>query len=68
MTYCLIACTLAIQFMDTLTKHFSPHQFGVMTLVGVKQWFMMLNLHPNWVVLQVGVCNAFNFVSQLAIF
>jgi hypothetical protein len=24
-TYCLIAHTLAIQFKDTLTKHFSPH-------------------------------------------
>ncbi len=28
---------------------------------------MMLDLHPNWVVLQVDVHNAFNSVSQLAI-
>jgi hypothetical protein len=28
----------------------------------------MLNLHPNWLVLQVDVYNIFNLVSQLTIF
>ncbi len=30
-TYHLVAQTIAIQFRDILTKHFSPHQFGVLT-------------------------------------
>jgi hypothetical protein len=34
MTYRLITHILAIQFKDTLTKHFNPHQFGVMTRGG----------------------------------
>jgi hypothetical protein len=33
-TYCLIVHTLAIQFKDTLVKHFSAHQFGVVTRDG----------------------------------
>jgi len=53
-------------------KHFNPHQFVVMIRDksetmghGVQ---MMLNLHPNWVVLQVDVRNTFNSISQSAIF
>jgi hypothetical protein len=71
-TYHLIACTLTIQFKDIVTKHFNPHQFGVMihdeckiVVHGVQA---MLNLHPNWVVLQVDVCNIFNSMSQSTIF
>jgi hypothetical protein len=67
MTYHLIVHTLAIQFKDTLVKHFSLHQFGVATcgkcetmVHGIQT---MLNLHPNSVVLQVDVCNAFNSMS-----
>jgi hypothetical protein len=33
-TYCLVTHILAIQFKDTLTKHFNPHQFGVTTCGG----------------------------------
>jgi hypothetical protein len=29
-TYHLVAQTMAIQFKDILTEHFSPHQFGVL--------------------------------------
>jgi hypothetical protein len=53
-------------------KHFSPHQFGVTTfgkceimVCGIQT---MLNLHPNWVVLQMNVHNAFNSMSQSTIF
>jgi len=48
-------------------KHFSPHQFGVMTHdeceTMVHKIQVMLNLHAGWVVLQMDVCNAFNLVS-----
>jgi hypothetical protein len=53
-------------------KHFSPHQFGVTTcgkceivVCGIQA---MLHLHPNWMVLQMDVCNAFNSMSQSTIF
>jgi hypothetical protein len=52
-------------------KHFSLHKVGVMIRDGCETMVhgvqMMLDLHPNWVVLQVDVHNAFNSVSQLAI-
>jgi hypothetical protein len=53
-------------------KQFNPHQFGVMThdkcetMVHSVQG--MLNLHLDWVVLQVNVHNAFNLVSRSTIF
>jgi len=54
-TYCLVACTLTIQFNDILAEHFSPHQFGVMTHgeceIMVHNVQAMLKFHPNWVVL-----------------
>ncbi len=57
--YQLITYTFAIQFKDTFVEHFSPRQFGVATLGkcemvvhGVKA---MLDLHLEWVVLQVDV-------------
>jgi hypothetical protein len=56
-TYHLIAHTLIIQFRDTFTKHFNPHQFGVTTCGGceimVHNIRTMLDLHPDWVVLKV---------------
>jgi hypothetical protein len=70
--YWLIAHTLAIQFKDTFTKHFNPHQFKVAmlrkceTMVHVVK--TMLDLHLEWVVLQVDVQNMFNSISQIAIF
>ncbi len=47
--YHLVACTLAIQFRDIFTEHFSPHQFGVVTCGGceivVHGVQVTLNLH-----------------------
>jgi hypothetical protein len=54
-TYHLVVHILAIQFRDTLMEHFNLHQFGVTTYGNcetiVHDVQMMLNLHPNWVVL-----------------
>jgi hypothetical protein len=54
-------------------EHFTLHQFSVATRGGCETMVhgvrTMLNLQPNWVVLQVDhVHNAFNLVSCLAIF
>ncbi len=54
-TYCLVVHTLTIQFKDTIVKHFSPHQFGVVIHDGCETMIhgvrVMLDLHVNWVVL-----------------
>ncbi len=72
MTYHLVTYTIAIQFKDIFAKHFNPHQFGVVTRDGCKivvhGVLMMLNLHPNWMVLQVDVYNIFNSMSWSTIF
>ncbi len=72
MTYHLDARILAIQFKNTFTKHFNFHHFGVMTCGGceimVHDIQMMLDLHLDWVVLQVDVYNTFNSMSQSTIF
>ncbi len=66
-TYHLIAHTLVIQFKGTFAKHFSFHQFGVVTHDGCEKMvhgiWTMLNLHLDWVVLKVDVYNAFNLMS-----
>jgi len=53
--YHLVARTLIIQFKDILMKHFSLHQSSVTTCgkceAVVHIIWMMLNLHPDWVVL-----------------
>ncbi len=71
-TYRLIVCTLVIQFKNILVKHFSLHQFSVMTHdrceIMVHGNWMMLDLDPNWVVLWMDVHNAFNLMSWSAIF
>jgi hypothetical protein len=71
-TYRSVAYTLAIRFKDILAEHFSPHQFGVTTHGGCETMVhniqIMLNLHPNWVVLKVDVHNTFNSMSGLTIF
>jgi hypothetical protein len=70
--YDLVAHTLAIKFKNTFMEHFIPRQFGV-TICGrckimVHGVRMMLNLHPNWVVLHVDVFNAFYLVSRSTTF
>ncbi len=71
-TYPLIACTLVIYFIDIFTEHFSLHQFGVTICGGcdtmVYGVWVMLDLHPYWMVLHVDVRNAFYAVLRLAIF
>jgi hypothetical protein len=53
-------------------KHFSFHHFSVVIRDGCETMVHsirgMLNLHPDWAVLQVDVRNAFNFVSMSTIF
>jgi hypothetical protein len=71
-TYCLVAHILAIQFRDIFIEPFGPYQFGVV-ICGRKETLVrsiwtMLDLHPNWVVLQVDVHNAFNSISRSVIF
>ncbi len=63
---------LCLQFRDVFVTHFSPDQFeitikgGCETIIhGIK---CTLDLHPNWVVLQLNVINAFNLVSRGVIF
>ncbi len=68
----LVAHTLVIEFWDNFVKHFNSHQFSV-TIHGrceIMVYYIqtMLNLYPNWVVLQVDVHKTFNSVSQLANF
>jgi len=54
-TYYLVVCTLSIQFKDIIAKHFSLHQFSVTICDGceivVHDVWVMLDYHPNWVVL-----------------
>ncbi len=72
MTYCLIVHILAILFRDIFARHFNPCYFGVATHdeceTMVHGIWVMLDLHLNWVVLQVDVCNTFNSKSQSTIF
>ncbi len=70
--YSLIGRALCFQFHEALVTHFSPHQFGVVTKGGYEvvthDIICILDLHPNCVVLQLNVANAFNLVSKGVIF
>ncbi|KAL2635415.1 hypothetical protein R1flu_006894 [Riccia fluitans] len=70
--YRLVARTLGFQFREALADHFSPLQFGVATRGGCETIIhglcATLDLHPDWVVLQVDIRNAFNIVSREAFF
>ncbi|KAL2644378.1 hypothetical protein R1flu_011965 [Riccia fluitans] len=70
--YQLVARTLRFQFWEALVDHFSPLQFGVAMCGGCKTIIhdlrATLDLHQGWVVLQVDIRNAFNTVSQEALF
>jgi hypothetical protein len=52
--------------------HLLDHQFGMIIRGGFKAMMhgiqVALNVHPNWVGLQVDVINTFNFISHKAIF
>ncbi len=63
---------LCIQFYEIFATHFSPHQFWVV-IKNVCETIIhnikcTLELHPNWVILQVDVANTFNSVSRGVIF
>ncbi|KAL2613331.1 hypothetical protein R1flu_025023 [Riccia fluitans] len=70
--YRLVACTLGFQFWEDLADHFLPLQFGVATRGACETIIhglcATLDLHPDWVVLQVDIQNAFNIVSREGLF
>ncbi|KAL2649469.1 hypothetical protein R1flu_017597 [Riccia fluitans] len=70
--YRLVARTLGFQFWEALADHFSPLQFGVAMREGCETIIhglrAILDLHPDWVALQVDIQNAFNTISQEALF
>ncbi|KAL2612792.1 hypothetical protein R1flu_024484 [Riccia fluitans] len=70
--YRLVARTLGFQFREALADHFSPLQFGVATRGGCETIIhglrATLDLHPDWVVLQVDIQNAFNTISREVLF
>lgn len=53
-------------------KHLSPHKFGVSTFKSCEIILfdirILLDLHPNWVVMQIDIENAFNSVFWANIF
>jgi len=63
---------LCFQFYETFAIHFSPHQFGISTKGGFKVVIhdirCTLDLHFDWVILQLNVANAFNSVLKRVIF
>ncbi|KAL2614144.1 hypothetical protein R1flu_025836 [Riccia fluitans] len=66
--YLLVARTLGFQCREALVDHFSHLQFDVATCGGCETIIhglrATLDLHPNWIVLQVDIQNAFNIVSR----
>jgi hypothetical protein len=70
--YRLISRALCLQFHETFTTHFPPHQFGVVIKGGYETIFhnikCNLDLHLDWVVLELDLRNAFNSMSKKVIF
>jgi hypothetical protein len=70
--YRLISHALCLQFHETCVLHFSPHEFGVTTKGGYETVIhyirCTLDLHPDWVVPQLDVANAFKLVLRRVIF
>jgi hypothetical protein len=67
----LISCSIVLQLQGLFQEHLSPHEFEVSTprdyetiIFNIKA---LLDLHLDWVVMQVDVENAFNNVSQTVI-
>jgi hypothetical protein len=63
---------LCFQFHEAFTTHFSSHQFEVATKGGCETIIhgvrCTLDLHPDWVVFQLDVVNAFNSLLKGVIF
>ncbi len=64
--------TLCFQFHETFVTHFCPHQFGVTTKCGCETVIhnikCTLDLHLDWVILQLDMANTFNFVFRRVIY
>jgi hypothetical protein len=49
-----------------------PHQFGILTFGGcetiILSILVILDLHPDWVMMQIDVKNAFNDIFQVVVF
>ncbi len=62
--------TLYFEFRDV--THLTPHKFGVAIKGGceamVHNMRTNLNIHLDWVVLQIDITNAFNIISHKIIF
>jgi hypothetical protein len=60
------------QFHEVFVIQFSPYQFRIVIKCGYETIIhsikCTMNLHPDWVILQLDVANAFNFVSRGVIF
>jgi hypothetical protein len=63
---------LCLQFCNTFVTHLSPHQFGIKAKKNCKKIIhdikCILDLHLDWVILQLDVANAHNSMSQGVIF
>ncbi len=63
---------LCFQFHETFTTYFSSHQFGIATKGGCETIIHAIkctsDLHPNQVVFQLDVANAFNSLLRRVIF
>jgi len=66
--YRFTSYVLCLQFWDAFATHFSPHQFIITTKGGcevvIHGIWCTLDLHPNWVVFQLNVANAFNLMLK----
>jgi hypothetical protein len=68
----LISCSIVLQVQGSFQEHLSPHEFGVLIFGGCENIPFdikaLSDLHPNWVMMQVNVENAFNNVFRAVIF
>jgi hypothetical protein len=62
--YRFTSCALCLQIYETFATHFSSHQFGIATKGGceivIHDNKCTLDLHLDWVILQLDVANEFN--------
>jgi len=68
----LINHFIVLQFQGPFQEHLSPHQFGVSTFGNYEaipfDIQTLLDLHPNWPVVEVDIEKTFNNVFQVVIF
>jgi hypothetical protein len=69
--YQLTTCILYLQFCEAFATQFSPHEFGDVIKGGCETIIhnirCTLDLHPNSIILQLDVVNAFNLVLKRVI-